>query len=159
MCVLLVAQSCLTLCSSMDCNLLGPLSMEFSRQECWSGLPFASPGDLPDPGIKPTSFTSPASAGGFFTVWAISDHLFCLILELHAIVSYQKRPSFQWVLQKEAQVPHLYEGLYSSAHFSQSQVISHYSHSLWVLSLSEIIFCVNIILCPLDTSTNIIRVI
>ena len=32
-----------------------PLSMEFSRQECWSGLPFPSPGDLPDPGIEPRS--------------------------------------------------------------------------------------------------------
>ena len=33
----------------------GPLSMEFSRQEHWSGLPFPSPEDLPNPGIKPTS--------------------------------------------------------------------------------------------------------
>ena len=32
-----------------------PLSMGFSRQEYWSGLPFPSPGDLPDPGIKPGS--------------------------------------------------------------------------------------------------------
>ena len=32
-----------------------PMSMGFSRQECWSGLPFPSPGDLPDPGIKPRS--------------------------------------------------------------------------------------------------------
>ena len=32
-----------------------PLSMEFSRQECWSGLPFPSPGDPPDPGIEPGS--------------------------------------------------------------------------------------------------------
>ena len=32
-----------------------PLSMEFSRQEYWSGLPFPSPGDIPDPGIKPGS--------------------------------------------------------------------------------------------------------
>ena len=32
-----------------------PLSMGFSRQECWRGLPFPSPGDLPDPGIKPGS--------------------------------------------------------------------------------------------------------
>ena len=32
-----------------------PLSMGFSRQECWSGLPFLSPGDLPDPGIEPGS--------------------------------------------------------------------------------------------------------
>ena len=37
-----------------------PLSMGFSRQEYWSGLPRPPPGDLPDPGITPTSFTSPA---------------------------------------------------------------------------------------------------
>ena len=43
-----------------------PLSMGFFRQEYWSGLPFPSPGDLPDPGIEPGSPTSPASAGGFF---------------------------------------------------------------------------------------------
>ena len=44
-----------------------PLSMGFSRQEYWSGLPFSSPGDLPDPGIEPTSLPSPVLAGGFFT--------------------------------------------------------------------------------------------
>ena len=41
-----------------------PLSMGFPRQEYWSGLPLSSPGDLPNPGIEPTS---PALAGGFFT--------------------------------------------------------------------------------------------
>ena len=41
-----------------------PLSMGFSRLEGWSGLPFPSPGDIPDPGIKPVS---PTLAGGFFT--------------------------------------------------------------------------------------------
>ena len=54
------AQSCLTLCDPMDCSHRAPLSMGFSRQECWSGLPFPSPGDLPDQGIKPTSLVSPA---------------------------------------------------------------------------------------------------
>ena len=44
-----------------------PLSMEFSRQESWNGLPFPSPEDLPNPGIKPTSLASPVLAGGFFT--------------------------------------------------------------------------------------------
>ena len=44
--------------------LQAPLSMGFSRQEYWSGLPFASPGDLPDPGIEPRS---PALAGRFPT--------------------------------------------------------------------------------------------
>ena len=41
-----------------------PQSMEFSRQEYWSELPFPSPGDLPSPDIEPTS---PALAGGFLT--------------------------------------------------------------------------------------------
>ena len=43
-----------------------PLSMGFSRQEYWSGLPFPLPGDLLDPEIKPTSTVSPAFAGRFF---------------------------------------------------------------------------------------------
>ena len=41
-----------------------PLSMEFPRQEYWSGLPFPSPGDLPNPRVEPSS---PALADGFFT--------------------------------------------------------------------------------------------
>ena len=43
------------------------LSMEFSRQKYCSRLPFPPPGDLPDPGIKPTSLMSSALAGEFFT--------------------------------------------------------------------------------------------
>ena len=42
-----------------------PLSMEFSRQEYWCGLPVPTPGDLPDPGIEPTFLASSALAGGF----------------------------------------------------------------------------------------------
>ena len=49
-----VTQSCLTLCNLMDCSLPGS-SMGFSRQEYWSGLPFLSPGDFPNPGIEPGS--------------------------------------------------------------------------------------------------------
>ena len=41
--------------------------MEFFRQEHWSGLPFPSPKDRPNPRIKPTSLVSPALIGGFFT--------------------------------------------------------------------------------------------
>ena len=45
-----------------------PLFMEFSTQEYWNGLPFSSPGDLPELGIKPVSLVvSPAMVGGFFT--------------------------------------------------------------------------------------------
>ena len=44
--------------SPILCDPMDPLSMEFSRQECWSGLPCPPPGDLPDPGIEPTSHVS-----------------------------------------------------------------------------------------------------
>ena len=44
-----------------------PLSMGFSRQECWNGLPCPPPRDLPHPGIKPRSLMSPALADRFFT--------------------------------------------------------------------------------------------
>ena len=64
------AQSCLTLCDPM-----APLSMEFSRQGYWSGLPFPPPGDLPYPRIEPVSLASPALAGGFFTTVATGKPL------------------------------------------------------------------------------------
>ena len=71
----LLAKSCPTLVTPWT---VAPMSMEFSRQEHWSGLsflspgilewgPFPTPGGLPYPGIKPTSLASPALAGGFFT--------------------------------------------------------------------------------------------
>ena len=44
-----------------------PLFMGFPRQEYWSGLPFPTPGALPDRVIEPTSLAFPALAGGFFT--------------------------------------------------------------------------------------------
>ena len=50
-----------------------PLSMGFSRQEYWNGLPCPPPGALPDPGIEPTSLMSPALAGRFFTISATWD--------------------------------------------------------------------------------------
>ena len=52
-----------------------PLSMGFSRQECWSGLPFPALGDLTDPGIEPASIVSPTLAGRFLTT--------CGTLETH----------------------------------------------------------------------------
>ena len=52
-----------------------PLSMGFSRQEYWSGLPCPPPGDLPNPGIEPVSLTFPALAGGFFTTSATWEAL------------------------------------------------------------------------------------
>ena len=58
-----------------------PLSMGFSRQEYWSGLPFPPPGDLPDPRIK---LMSSALVGRFFTTEPPGKHLhvyFCIVIE------------------------------------------------------------------------------
>ena len=60
-----------------------PLSMGFSRQEYWSGLPCPSPGDLPDAGIEPASLVSPDLAGKFFTAsatWEAPGELIHLVI-------------------------------------------------------------------------------
>ena len=56
------AKSCLTLAIPWTVACQAPLSMGFSRQEYWRGLPFPSPGDLPNPGIEPRSPTLQADA-------------------------------------------------------------------------------------------------
>ena len=61
----LFTQSCMTLCDPMDCACQVPMSMEFSRGEYWSGSPFPSPGDLPNPGTEPNAY--PSLVGGLFT--------------------------------------------------------------------------------------------
>ena len=67
-CVCSVAQLCPTLCNPIAYSPhQTPLSMEFSRQGYWSGLPFPSSGHLPDSGIEPMSPVSPALSGRFFT--------------------------------------------------------------------------------------------
>ena len=60
-------ESCPTLCNPMDCTCWSPLSMEFSRQENWSGFPCPPTGDLFHPGTEPLSLKSPALTSRFFT--------------------------------------------------------------------------------------------
>ena len=57
-----ITQLCLTLCNTMDYSLPVSLSMGFSRQKYWSGLPCPSPVDLPDPGIKSLSLALQADS-------------------------------------------------------------------------------------------------
>ena len=74
-------QSCPTLCNPVDCHHQAPLSIHgFSRQEYSSGLPCPPPGDLPEPGIEPTSLLSPALAGGFFTSSTTWEACVCVLL-------------------------------------------------------------------------------
>ena len=74
----LVAESRPTLATPWTVACQAPLSMGFFRREFWSGLPFPSPGALPDPGIEPRSPALQADsciAGGFFTNWATRQAL------------------------------------------------------------------------------------
>ena len=76
LCVCVCVCVCMRTLSQLSCTQLfatawpvahqhqAPLFMDFSRQEYWSGLPFSSPGDLPNPGNEPAS---PVSAGEVFT--------------------------------------------------------------------------------------------
>ena len=72
------------------------LSMGFSRQEYWSGLPFPSPGDLPNPGIKPTS---PALAGRFLTPVPPAKPLVLFSRYLLESCRFLKSYLLQWLLQ------------------------------------------------------------
>ena len=73
----LVAQSCLTLDNLMDCGPPGSMT-GFSRQEYWSGLPFTSPGDLPDPGIEPAS---PAQQANSLPLSHLTTPIVCQTLQ------------------------------------------------------------------------------
>ena len=78
-------QSCPTLCSPMDCKPFRFLSMGFSRQEYWSGLPCPPPGDLPDPGIESVSLKPLEFAGGYFTTsstWKAHSTSLCVHVQL-----------------------------------------------------------------------------
>ena len=68
-----------------------PLSMGFSRQECWSGLPRPPPGPLSNPGIEPVSLKSHALAGGFLTTSVTWEAYVSIYLYTHLI-----RFSFHW---------------------------------------------------------------
>ena len=80
------SQSCLNLVTPWTVACQAPLYMEFSRQEYWSELPFPLPGDLPDPGIKPSS---PILPSGFFATAPPSG---TSVQFSHSVVSGSWRP-------------------------------------------------------------------
>ena len=74
--------------------------MGFSRQKYWSGLPFAPPGNLPDPGMEPRSPASPGLAGRFFTTSATWEALLVLCFFLGG---YMERVNLgRWLSGKES---------------------------------------------------------
>ena len=88
-----------------------PLSMEFSRLEYWSELPFPPPRDLPNTGIKPTSTVSPELAGIFFYRWAIWEaqywqHVF--VSTVNWMIDDNPQESFWLTIYKNVQYSYLY---------------------------------------------------
>ena len=74
-----------------------PLCEKISKQEYWSGLPFPSSGDLPDPGIKPLS---PALAGGFFTREPPGKEAPCLVISTSLNKYMQNDGQVSWLEQE-----------------------------------------------------------
>ena len=78
----------------MDYNPPGTSALGFFSQEYWTGLPFPSSGDLPNPGIEPTSLESPALASGFFTTSATLSLSHVLLFVTPWIAAHQVSLSF-----------------------------------------------------------------
>ena len=76
-----------------------PLSMAFSRQEYWNGLPFSPPGDRPDSGIKSASLKSPALAGGFFTTSTSWEAQRCTVYTNYLTKDYRESTEYGFVIQ------------------------------------------------------------
>ena len=76
---------CQTLSDTMDRSPQAPVSVGFSRQEYWGGLPYSPPGDPPDAGVESASLKSPAWAGRFFTISANWEGL-CSIVGYYKIM-------------------------------------------------------------------------
>ena len=119
-----------------------PLSMGFSRQEYWSGLPCPPAGDLPDPGIEPTSLMSPALAGRFFitrdtwevpVIWILPSFCqrrFCIPEELGKFCKFTVIWWLRWQFQ------------FKGAGICRSYSIGSWTHVNWT------------ILCCLKRSSN-----
>ena len=85
-----------------------PLSMGFSRQEYWGGLPFPFPRDIPDPGVEPQSLMSPALAGKFFTLstaWEARNCIAEMLMNLPGVKQTKSR-AISWKILPQSPIPH-----------------------------------------------------
>ena len=99
-------QLCPTLCDPMDLACQATLSMGFSRQEYWSGLPCPPPGDLSDPGIELAFLVSPALADRFFTTsatWEVRRMNLKSVIQNE--VSQKEKNKFIWNLENGTDQP------------------------------------------------------
>ena len=109
-----------------------PLPMGFSRQESWSGLPFPSPGDLPDPGIKPTSPKSPSLAGNYWATWESQN----APTKRHRLVEWIQKHDFYTYIHIYIYI-YIYVCIYICIYMSQELEILALERKHWVSVLSN----------------------
>ena len=121
-----------------------PPSLDFSRQEYWSGLPFPTPGDLPDPGIEHSSLTSPALAGGLFTTatWEAhsADYSDWFVLLTWVVLWIRESLQLFWLLQTTnssdcLSIPVMYFPFSSSCYSLWHRTLCILAH--WALETSK----------------------
>ena len=115
-----------------------PLSMELSRQEYWSGLPFPMPEDLPDTGLEPASPVSPALAGKFFTHSSTWDAPSFIIISLKKfMMQFLQEPSKQrQCLSRGAWLESTWEGGTSDSTWEAEQEEHQQCHAASLMSFS-----------------------
>ena len=130
---------------------LAPLSLGFSRQECWSGLPFPPPGEHPNPGIEPKSPVSPALASRFFTsetpgnphymLYIPIKSTICLKIHICSFIqeySLMPSPVVSFRDSTEQSVP--YTQTFKLWTFKDSNVCSHVQSYVWYMLLHDCAF-------------------
>ena len=130
-------QSCLTLCDPMNHSPLGSSVHGILQSRIRSGLPCPSPEDLPNPGITPSSLSSPALAGGFFTTctaWEAWSDQECVIVWSLSRVSFFATP---WTAACQA-----------SLSFSISQILLKLMSTESVMPSNCLILCRPLLLLP-----------
>ena len=98
----LVARLCLTLCDPWTVAHQAPLSMEFSRQEYWSGLPCPPLGDLPNPGIEPMSPVSPALQADSLPLSHQGSHIIILMTQEKTDLEVMKQCGEKWAMGRNS---------------------------------------------------------
>ena len=117
-CVYSVAKSCPTVWEPMTLAGQAPLSMGYSREEYWSGLPFPSSGDLTDPGMENGSLASHATASSFFTTEPDGKPRLSVVLAVKNLGQRQQQKIFAFPKDKLFQ----FTGIYIKTAFLNQKV-------------------------------------
>ena len=112
-----IAQLCPNLCNPMDCSMPGSSVHGFPRQEYWSGLPFPSPGDLPDPGLNLSLLLGRRV---FFTTWEDPNNY---ITSVNYYITSNHHRNYK-IFEQKAKENAIYQNLWNAASISRRHFIA-----------------------------------